>query len=884
VKVNSFFSKECSQRYIPESLELINGKAHPLPVSSDWGKTVASILLLDSKEKALYAGSIFIKATTSRLGKKVNNFTPLYIHELQLIQEDEAYCITITDTFVNPIFVDCVNAIGDKVNLKFDTFIQDIPSTPYGFENLVDLESALIALLPDWNLESLKNLYAAEFDNSKYTEQVKGKRYNHKALYSNLILGIFNKPVGSRGVISELTKISEQAEAPKLLKKFFLGTSDKAISPKQRPIHVPASLSEAQKEVFYKKDANDISLVIGPPGTGKSYTIAALAIDVINNGESVLIVSKNNQAGKVVAKKIENDLGAKKVLVKAETQRYKRSLIAKLSKLTHGYSYSKTKPDLKAMKNDIKLFQTQIDKLLAELIATEKNEIKWGQFYFENKVSFFTTLKAKWIAYQKRRATPVWKLNQKIANKQKLKIDKLKQFVKYRYEDNLNRLLRLERPEFINLIEALQEQSGNALESIFDTINFKLILKALPAWVCNTQDISKILPLQKELFDVVIIDEASQCDIATVIPILYRAKKIVVVGDPNQLRHYSFLSDLRQTEIKAKYQLAQSIPNYRKMSLIDLTNKIVRSQNQVTFLDEHFRSKPDLIRFSNEKFYDGHLKLMRATPNAMADINNKLTIVEGKRDGKGINEAEAHAILGQVQNLIAIEAELDIFASGTIGILSPFQTQTKFIKSIIRANIKQDDIKKHNILIGTPYHFQGEERDIMLLSFTVDNQVHPSVYNYLNKEDVFNVSITRARNFQFVYASIDFKTNAKNHLLHQYLNDISKTPTDLKLSPTNETYDLFYQEVIEALSQLSINRTYKSTYVAGVKIDLAVVHNDKTYAIDLIGYPGELVSQFTPENLQMLQRMNRPIFFIPYSNWVLDKEKTINNLWAFLTK
>lgn len=879
IRINSFLSKECEHCFIPDTLELLSGKSISYPVPYDWGEKVESVLLLDSKEKSLYGGSIFVKVTIKRLTKKIRCVTPLYIHELKLHKEKEIYYLSIEDTFVNPVFVECINAIDDELKIKYDRLEDDLPLSPIGFEQLDTVENTIINSMPNWNICDFKNLYDADFNNKRYTENLKSKKYNSHSLYSSFMIGIFKRPTGSRGVLSELETISNNESSSSLLDQYFGVKPIRFSIIKERSIHVPVSLSEAQKQVFYKSDASDVSMVVGPPGTGKSYTIAALAIDNISRGNSVLIASKNNQSGKVIASKIEHDLGIKKILIKTETQFYKRSLIAKLNKIIYGIKQRKKTFHLKSEEASFKELQKEIDNLILKLIDAEKNELQWGEFYYNNIDSFFTRLKAKWIEYKKRKTVPVWKINQQISEKQKLKSKKIKNYVKQRYEQNLESILQNKRKDFVKLMEALQEESGNVLQSKFENIDFDLVLKALPAWISNTKEISKFLPLNQEMFDVAIIDEASQCDIATTIPILFRAKKIIVVGDPKQLRHYSFLSDQRQIELKDKHQVPSKIPNYRKSSLLDLTSNILASQDQLTFLDEHFRSKPDLIRFSNQQFYGGNLHLMRANPLAISETNNKLIIVNGYRDEKGVNVTEAYSILENIKKIVYQENKMSVQLCTKIGILSPFHEQTKFIKKLIRTNLENNTIKKHKLLIGTPFHFQGEERDMMFISFAIDDYTHPSVYNYLNREDVFNVSITRARDTQYNFISFDFKRANSDHLICKYLSDIEQVAH--KKLDSNMPYDLFCEDVVNALNKFGIKDIYRSCFVSGVKIDLAVIYESKTYAIDLIGYPGEFTEQFTVESLQMLDRMNQPIFFIPYSSWVLDREKTIGDLLIF---
>jgi len=136
---------------------------------------------------------------------------------------------------------------------------------------------------------------------------------------------------------------------------------------------------------------------------------------------------------------------------------------------------------------------------------------------------------------------PLWKkmflLEKKLLQRNK----DLKELIQVSFHNILNQSLKTSRGALQDLLKALRARTGNRKESFFYEIDFQKLLQALPIWVANSTDINKVLPLQKELFDVVIIDEATQCDMASSIPLLQRAKCAVIVGDPKQLRHISFL-------------------------------------------------------------------------------------------------------------------------------------------------------------------------------------------------------------------------------------------------------------------------------------------------------------------------------------------------------
>lgn len=216
----------------------------------------------------------------------------------------------------------------------------------------------------------------------------------------------------------------------------------------------------------------------------------------------------------------------------------------------------------------------------------------------------------------------------------------------------------------------------------------------------------------------------------------------------------------------------------------------------------------------------------------------------------------------------------------TIGISSPFADQVKMLKKVISQKFQLEQLKRHKVLIGTPFHFQGEERDIMLLSFCVDNSSTSGTLNYLNRSDVFNVLITRAKNKQFIYTSVKSNELPANSLLKEYIESCRHKTSKLE---HNVIYDSFYAEVKEFLADKGFNIIQQSTLVSGILIDLVVIHDNKCFCIDLIGYPGDFEDQFSLEDLRILNRVQAPIFFLPYSSWYIEQEKTKNNLIAFFT-
>lgn len=382
---------------------------------------------------------------------------------------------------------------------------------------------------------------------------------------------------------------------------------------------------------------------------------------------------------------------------------------------------------------------------------------------------------------------------------------------------------------------ALVEKRRKKTDNIMEEEDFKPLLDAFPCWCVTTYAVSDSLPLKPGMFDVAIIDEASQCDIASCFPIMYRAKKTVVVGDDKQLPHLSFLekakeqSFLSQYGIPDKYQLMW---RFRTNSMFDLADYY--SMNSV-MLDEHFRSLPSIINFSNNEFYNGRIRVMRretAQDNAI-DI---VQVPEGRVDADVTrNLPEIEVLVKTLHEIILEDEKKNPEKPVTIGIISPFRAQVEQLKNSVPKVLSDYMIKKHQIEIGTAHTFQGDERDIILMSWTFANNSFPQSITFLQKPNLFNVAITRAKNKCINFVSHDLETMPDGHFRH-YVSYL-KNYKERKKSMQDEGFDEnFYKNPLEKIVAEEI-RKLGHTVIAGVDIaglsaDLVV---DDKFIIEIDG-------------------------------------------------
>jgi very-short-patch-repair endonuclease len=280
---------------------------------------------------------------------------------------------------------------------------------------------------------------------------------------------------------------------------------------------------------------------------------------------------------------------------------------------------------------------------------------------------------------------------------------------------------------------------------------FPKVARVLPCWAVTSLSARGRLPFERGLFDLVVIDEASQCDIASALPLLFRARRAVIIGDPLQLKHVSTVAPQQDRMILAAHGLAEGHAAwaYSVNSLFDLARGLCRHEDIVNLRDHH-RSHRDIITFSNRHFYRGGLrvatdpeKLKRPQTSGPAvrwvDVRGK--VVRPPRGG-ALNVTEGEAVVAEVRKLIVKQGY-----GGAIGVVTPFRAQANRIRTLVHQDHElSGKLAALEFVVDTVHGFQGDERDVIFFSPVVSAGVGESTLRFLKSHgNLFNVAITRAR-------------------------------------------------------------------------------------------------------------------------------------------
>lgn len=847
--------------------------------------TLATQSRLYEKECELFYGSVFLIAPIEKDDARVRQaFAPLilYATSVESINETSGAEFSI-DTSRRILNYALLESFGD------DDFIARIENSIDGSTHTEGCVGELRRLFgeafPDASTAGLlKFPYLLKDKELKEVLRLSGEGSESPlTLVSAAALFLADRSTEMRGVLNDLTAMAGSPGGLSDPVRELLGQSpdENYRRGTLRRGEIPALLSAAQEQIAASARTNPLTLAIGPPGTGKSFTIAALAMEAISRGESVLIVSKMDHAVDVVADKIEQTLGLPGICVRAGRKSYLKDLKRFLEDLLSGLltNDAVTVSSVKGARKQLIREKRAIERAEREFEKQGRREEKRGLLLDAVNPGPFT----RWrIARWRRAAAAEGNLNRlagQLAGKLNRRIAGTVGFLKLNRRFLLQETLRRHRKTFQAFSRGVRARTSQRQESYFEEVRWNSLLEALPVWLVNLSDLHRIIPLEKSLFDLVIIDEASQCDIASAMPALQRGKRAVITGDPKQLRHLSFLPAARQDEFARQYGMSEEERerfHFRNVSLVDLAAAGIQDQASVIFLNEHFRSRPAIIGFSNQEFYSGKLAIMTGHRETDHREEPPLSVfqMQGNREVSGVNEAEVAAIFAQLEELTRPDAP-----PLSIGILSPFRAQ---VEAILRRVEKMPEVTRlldrHKLLVGTAHSFQGEERDIMLLSFALDADSPAASFRFLEKEDVFNVAITRARLENRVFVSFD-SARAPLRLASRFLDYAARigTPEMAQGNRVESLTEPSWVAVRTALEERGFE-VVEQFPLGGYVIDLLCRGKGKSLGIDLIGFPGPHAVAMNLERHLMMQRAGIRLFPITRLEWETKREQILREL------
>jgi very-short-patch-repair endonuclease len=314
---------------------------------------------------------------------------------------------------------------------------------------------------------------------------------------------------------------------------------------------------------------------------------------------------------------------------------------------------------------------------------------------------------------------------------------------------------RVKELEFSNVRRARQLTAEDA----------RTIIQHRPIWAVTTLSVPARIPLVAALFDYVIFDEASQSDIASALPLLARSSKAIVVGDPMQL---TFVRPLG-TATEHALMDAAGFPEFGRSTFAQSVNSLFdffdhQPAARRGLLADQFRSAPAIVDYLNADFYNGILINRRPDeyfkpPDgyrpglAWEDVAGSITV----RDGGTVNIAEAE----HIAILLKRFAE-DSGFTGSVGVISPLNAQVAEIQKAANAHLNKSQMNRLGLRIATVDKFQGSEADVIIFSLVLAANAPFSTRSFLQKERRrFNVAVSRARALCIIVGDLTYAMSCR---------------------------------------------------------------------------------------------------------------------------
>ena len=551
---------------------------------------------------------------------------------------------------------------------------------------------------------------------------------------------------------------------------------------------------------------NPLTVVTGPPGTGKSQAIVSMAASVLAAGGSVLVASKNHQALDAVQERLGGIAPEAPFIVRtldpqkdvdrsfstvlnelvAAGQGRPRAidslLIDKLDQLAGDSAQGLANSTLRAR------FECELAELLDRLEARKKHASSKEdkEPSVEPRLSLWSRL-LNWIWNLFRSARP----DEKTEDIRAWSVEEIEQEIsRLRLERDLvgtdidtvelteeladlaNRLLPLvlanrttisaERWELLDNAKADMDFSGSKAKIPADIASE--VVEFRPLWLVSVLGAPRRLPLVDSLFDLVIFDEASQCDIASTLPLFARARRAVVVGDSRQL---SFIPGLGQAQDRNLMQ-AQNLPTssmsrfaQSRNSLFDFAQRTQGAER--IMLRQQYRSVGPIVEYISGEFYGGALKTAYDPKSIKTPKGQKPGLAWSHvpaplaQSGNNVNCAEVIAIVQHLEALLLKDGY-----EGTVGVTSPFRGQVHAIEEAVRAKIPDHKLEAAEFKVATVDGFQGQERDVILFSPTLGLSSPMSAVGFVQKDfRRLNVAISRARAVAHIFGDLGYAQSAK---------------------------------------------------------------------------------------------------------------------------
>ncbi len=551
-----------------------------------------------------------------------------------------------------------------------------------------------------------------------------------------------------------IMKLYQKGEVPVPLKAFFGDLLERPRKTGAYPIAlIHPRINMDQLLAIHNAMKYPVAYIQGPPGTGKTNTIINTIVTAFFNERTVLFASYNNHPINGVYEKLSQMQYRGKtipfpILRLGNHDKVKEALV------TIGTLYNSVKNvkvfegTLDRNKDDRKKRARRLSELLKRyeelLDLKERQETMERLVDYERKNGFSAQMlpfEADLSGRQRRQLEKKMAQAGTVSEEEAIALldDDTEELKKYLYYTSARYIQKINSPRNAGLREILEMEDEEKRVDAFSKYlskkeNIARLQKIFPV-IATTCISAHRLGEPEPMFDMVIMDEASQCNTAVSLVPVVRGESLMLVGDPQQLNPVILLSEAVNEKLKKRYSVADEY-DYRKNSIYK-TYLACDAVSDEILLHNHYRCHKSIIEFNNRKYYNSKLKIksesMGDEPLSYVDMTDAFTNYK--------NTAPAEA-----REIARYAAE---HPDKSIGVITPFVNQ----KKLIEEELKSAGVT--GVTCGTVHAFQGDEKDVVLFSTAITDQTQAGTYEWLkNNKELINVATSRAKEQLILLSSV----------------------------------------------------------------------------------------------------------------------------------
>ncbi len=623
------------------------------------------------------------------------------------------------------------------------------------------------------------------------------------------------------------------------IKAFFGDLTDKPRRIKNYPLALyNDKVNLDQLLVIHNGLKYPVLYVQGPPGSGKTNTILNTVVTAFFNNKTVLISSYNNHPVDEIYQKLSHlkykgddipfpiiRLGNSEKLKDAIKQirllfKITSSMQVFDSSLNRKKTYEEHKT--KALSDLLRKYEEKLD-------LSERKEMIKTMLSSSSNLPFLANLQGEQLVNVNNTLKEIGEITdddiKPLISHDRLELFKFLNFTSAKF------IKRLSEPKYEELTDIiftkdLNEAVRQLNQYLSNDENFQKFLKIFPV-VATTNISAHRLGEPKQYFDMVIMDEASQCNTAVALVPIIRGEQLLLVGDPQQLKPVILLDERNNLILKKRYNITDEY-DYRNKSVYQTFLSADAVSDEV-LLSYHYRCHPKIIGFNNKKYYNNKLNIRSSDnekhPLEFIECHSKDTTL------KNTSESEAKEIVHYVKT----------HPDKTIAVITPFVNQ----RNEIQEELNQNGIA--NVDCGTVHAFQGDEKQEIIFSLALTDKTHEKTYSWLkNNKELINVATSRAKEKLVIIGDME-QLNRLHHPgddddLFELCNYVSSngitTITErapesraLGIKPySTETETAFLETLNHAINAMMITKT---KYVVKKEVPISQVFNSSNQVNDL---------------------------------------------------